>query len=105
MLGAQPRSVLLMLGRQFIFKRGAVEIPVYGSLRGTRAGELVNSDVQANAFVTLDPVPLAAAGINYLLKFDRLTTNFGESYTVQDVHIAFDGEAPVFHKAYVQGAG
>jgi hypothetical protein len=105
MLGTHPRNLLHQLGRSFTFKRGVLEVPVKAFLRGLRAGELVNSETQADASMTVDAVPLAAAGVPYLLKFDRLISAIGESYSVQESHVAFDGETAVFHECKVRGGG
>jgi len=105
MLGPHPRLLLQQMGRPFTFKRDALEVPVTAFLRGLRAAELVNSEVQADASITVDAAPLTAAGVPYMLKFDRLVSALGESYTVQDSHTAYDGEALVFHEALVRGGG
>jgi len=104
-LGGHPRTVLNMMGRDFTFQRGAVSLVVKCFLRGLRAAELVNSEVQADALVVVDAKPLTDAGIPYLLKFDRLVSAIGEIYTVQASRVAFDGTSPVFHKAYIRGGG
>ena len=106
MLGTSPRALLQQMGRPFTWQRpGGVPagVPVIGFLRGIRAAELVNSDLEADALVVVDAAPLAAAGVEYLLKFDRLVSATGEAYTVEASRVAFDGTAPVFHKAYVRG--
>jgi len=103
MLGNHPRKVLALLGRPFTFKRDALEVPVTAFVRGLRAEELVNSELQAGVGLTVDAVPLTAAGVPYLLKFDRLVAADGQSYTVQDSRTAYDGTALVFHDVVAVG--
>lgn len=104
MLGASPWWLHSVMSRPFTFERSGMTIPVRVTLRNVRAGELLNSDVQADAFVVCDARPLTAAGIRYLMKFDRFISDLGESYTVQEARVSFDGETPVFLKAFVRGA-
>lgn len=106
MLGPSPLALHRVLARPFTFRRNLTEIPgVLVFFRGIRAGELVNSETQANAFAVIDPTLIRAAGIQYLLKFDRLVSDIGESYTVQDARVSFDASEPVFFKAFVMGGG
>lgn len=103
MLGANPRKLLALMGRPFTFKRDALEVPVTVFVRGLRADQLVNSELQSGIGLTVDAVPLTAAGVPYLRKFDRLVSALGESYTVQDSRAAYDGEALVFHDVVAIG--
>ena len=105
MLAGSPWWLLGLMGRPFVFSRGGVVLvpSVLGTFRGLRAAELVNSEVQADGLLVIDARPFTELGILYLMKFDRFLSQAGESYTVQQSRISYDGTTATFHKALVRG--
>jgi len=105
MLGGSPWWILGLMGRPFAFTRGSVVLvpSVLCTFRGLRAAELVNSEVQADGLLIIDARPFTALGILYLMKFDRFLSQNGESYTVQQSRISYDGTTATLHKALVRG--
>lgn len=88
-----------MLGRPMVLKRGGLEVPFHGVLRGLRAEELVQS---ANQGQLLCVMPAAQLGSTVPKKFDAVTAN-GRTFTVQSVRECYDGAELASYKALVSG--
>lgn len=105
MLAGSPWWLVEKMGRDFMFTRGGSVLisAVRGTFRGLRAVELLNSEIQADGLLIIDARPFTELGVLYLMKFDRFLTQNGESFTVQQSRISYDGTTAVFHKALVRG--
>lgn len=104
MLAGLPWMVHAAMSRGFTFSRvGLASFPVRATLRGMRAAELVNSEVQADVLIQVDARPFTALGVHYLMKFDRFVSEHGESYVVQSSRPKFDGETLMFHACLCRG--
>jgi hypothetical protein len=88
-----------VFGRAMTLKRGALEVPFRGVLRGLRAEELVQSATQGTLLCVM---PAAQLGGTVPKKFDAITAN-GRTFTVQSVRECYDGGELASYKAYVLG--